>query len=87
MLRVARRSAVAARADAQRRMKALVVTAPDTLRTALRELSDRQLIAVCATRRPDRAAAGDPTAATEIALRALARRHQQLRSRSTSSTR
>ena len=78
VLRVARRSAVAGRADAQRRMKALVVTAPDTLRTVLRELSDRQLITVCATRRPDRAAVGDPTAATVIALRALARRHQQL---------
>lgn len=77
-LRVARRSAIAGRADAQRRMKALVVTAPDTLRSALRELSNRQLITVCAARRPDRAAAGDPTTATVIALRCLARRHQQL---------
>ena len=33
---------------------------------------------VRARRRPDRAAAGDPTAATMLALRALARRHQQL---------
>lgn len=40
VLRVARRSAVAGRADVQRRMKALVVTAPDTLRAALRELSE-----------------------------------------------
>ena len=31
-LRVARRSAVAARADAQRQIKALIVTAPDALR-------------------------------------------------------
>jgi transposase len=78
VLRVARRSAVAGRADAQRRMKALVVTAPDTLRTMLRELGDDQLVTACATRRPDRAAAGDPTVATVIALRSLARRHQQL---------
>ncbi|WP_300007540.1 IS110 family transposase [Pseudonocardia sp.] len=77
-LRVARRSAIAGRADAQRRMKALVVTAPDTLRSALRELSNRQLIAVCAARRPDRDIAGDPGIATVIALRSLARRHQQL---------
>lgn len=78
VLRVARRSAIAGRADAQRRMKALVVTAPDMLRTTLRELGDRQLIDVCAARRPDQAAAGDPSTATVIALRALARRHQQL---------
>jgi transposase len=44
----------------------------------LRGLGDRELIAQCATRRPDRAAAGDPTVATTLALRALARRHQQL---------
>ena len=77
-LRVARRSAVAARADAQRQIKALIVTAPDGLRMTLRGLGDRELIAHCATRRPDRAAAGDPTVATMLALRALARRHQQL---------
>ena len=77
-LRVARRSAVAARADAQRQIKALIVTAPDALRVTLGGLGDRELIAYCATRRPDRAAAGDPTVATMLALRALARRHQQL---------
>jgi len=77
-LRTARRSAVAARADAQRRVKALIVTAPDTLRTTLRGLGDRELIAHCATRCPDRATAGDPVTATVLALRALARRHQHL---------
>ena len=77
-LRVARRSAVAARADAQRQIKALIVTAPDALRMTLRGLGDRELIAHCATRRPDRAAAADPATATVLALRALARRHQQL---------
>jgi hypothetical protein len=59
-------------------MKALVVTAADTLRSALRELSNRQLITVCAARRPDRDAAGDPGTATVLALRFLARRHQQI---------
>jgi hypothetical protein len=77
-LRVARRSAVAARADAQRQIKALIVTAPDALRVTLGGLGDRELIAHCAARRPDRAAAGDPTVATMLALRALARRHQEL---------
>jgi transposase len=77
-LRIARRGAVSARAEAQCRMKSLIVTAPDGLRTALRELGDRELIAHCAARRPDRAHAGDPATATLIALRTLARRHQQL---------
>jgi transposase len=77
-LRVARRSAVAQRADTQRQMKALIVTAPDALRGQLRGLPDRDLVRVCAARRPDPTRAGDPTTATVIALRALARRHQQL---------
>ena len=78
-LRVARRSAVTARAQAQTQMKSLIVTAPDPLRSQLRELGVRQLDRRTAPRRrPDRAAAADPTTATLIALRALARRHQQL---------
>jgi transposase len=78
VVRIARRSAVAQRADTQTRIKTLIVTAPDGLRAALRELTDRQLIDVCAAKRPDRATAGDPRTATVIALRSLARRHQQL---------
>jgi transposase len=78
VVRIARRSAVAQRADTQTRIKTLIVTAPDSLRAALRELTDRQLIDVCAAKRPDRATAGDPRTATVIALRSLARRHQQL---------
>jgi hypothetical protein len=67
-LRVARRSAVAARADAQRQIKALIVTAPDALRVTLGGLGERELIAYCAARRPDRAVAGAPTVATIAAL-------------------
>lgn len=77
-LRIARRSAVAARASAQTQMKSLIVTAPDRLRSSLRAMGNRDLVATCAARRPDRGAAGDPATATIIALRALARRHQQL---------
>jgi transposase len=77
-LRVARRSAIAGRADIQRQIKALIVTAPEALRAALRDLPDRQLIATCAAARPDRTRAGDPSTATRLALRSLARRHQQL---------
>jgi transposase len=78
VLRVARRCAINQRADVQRRVKTLIITAPDTLRATLRELGDRDLIAHCASRRPDRAAAADPATACAIALRALARRHQRL---------
>jgi transposase len=59
-------------------MKSLIVTAPDTLRTSLRGLGNRELITQCATRRPDRSTATDPATATVLALRALARRHQHL---------
>ena len=81
VLRVTRRSAVTARAQAQTQMKSLIVTAPDPLRGHLRGMGEGQLVAHCATRRPDRRperAAADPGTATLIALRALARRHQQL---------
>jgi transposase len=77
-LRVARRSAVSARADAQRQIRSLLVTAPSRLRTHLQALSITELIRHCATRRPDLAQVGDPATATMLALRVLARRHQQL---------
>uniref|UniRef100_UPI00190F33A3 IS110 family transposase n=1 Tax=Actinomadura sp. K4S16 TaxID=1316147 RepID=UPI00190F33A3 len=77
-LRVARRSAVDQRADAQRQIKALIVTAPDELRERLRGLPVKELISLCAGLRPDRADAASPATAAKIALRSLARRHQQL---------
>jgi transposase len=77
-LRVARRSAVDQRADCQRRIKSLIVTAPEALRAQLRGLGGARLIATCAALRPDPARAGDPEQATKIALRALARRHLAL---------
>lgn len=73
-LRVARRSAVEQRADAQRQIKALIVTAPDELRG----LPTSKLLARCASLRPDRADAASPGTAAKIALRCLAQRHQQL---------
>jgi transposase len=77
-LRVARRSAVEQRADVQRQIKTLIVTAPDQLRARLRGLAVKQLIVTCANLRPDRADAATPATAVTIALRSLARRHQQL---------
>lgn len=77
-LRVARRSAIDQRAVAQRQIKTLIVTAPDELRTRLRGLAVKELIITCANLRPDRADAATPGTAARIALRSLARRHQQL---------
>ncbi|MFC4529644.1 IS110 family transposase [Sphaerisporangium dianthi] len=77
-LRVARRSAVDQRADAQRQIKTLIVTAPDDLRQRLRALPVKELINLCAGLQPDRADAASPATAAKIALRSLARRHQQL---------
>lgn len=82
-LRVARRDAVDARAQVTRRIKALVVTAPDRLRTSLQDLPDRVLIATCAGLRPAvgdplEVRVADPTTASKVALRSLARRHEQL---------
>ncbi|WP_285637447.1 IS110 family transposase, partial [Actinoallomurus iriomotensis] len=68
-LRVARRSAIAGRADAQRQIKTLIITAPDQLRARLRGLKNRELIEVCATARPDPTLAGDPATAVMLALR------------------
>lgn len=77
-LRVARRSAVAQRADAQRQIKALIVTAPDDLRERLRGLPVKTLITTCANLRPGPAGPETPATAAKIALRSLARRHQRL---------
>nr|WP_308121133.1 IS110 family transposase [Actinoplanes bogorensis] len=77
-LRVARRSAVEQRSDAQRQIKSLIITAPDELRAQLRGLTTAKLIATCANTRPDHADAGSPVTAVTIALRSLARRHQHL---------
>ena len=75
VLRVARRAAVSHRADLQRRLRALIVTAPQQLRDQLRALPLGQLLATCAALRPDRARLEDPLHATKRALRLLARRH------------
>jgi transposase len=77
-LRVARRSAIRQRADAQRQMHTLIITAPEPLRADLRERPIEDLIKRCATSRPATDRAGQPATAAMIALRSLARRHQHL---------
>jgi transposase len=77
-LRVARRSAVRQRADTQRQMHTLVVTAPEPLRATLRGLRAADLVDHAAAATPDTTTADQPATAATIALRALARRHQHL---------
>jgi transposase len=77
-LRVARRSAVAGRADAVRQMHTLVITAADPVRDQLRGLTAVGLVKHCAAADPNSADVDDPGVAVMIALRSLARRHQHL---------
>jgi transposase len=77
-LRVARRSAIAARAEAQTQLRALMTTAPEPLRGQLRNLPLRRLLSTCAALRPDVTRIDEPEQATKTALRTLARRHAQL---------
>jgi len=77
-LRVARRSAVSQRADCVRRIKTLIITAPQGLREPLRDLSDTRLPRVCAGLRPDLSLICEPEQAAKVALRALGHRHAAL---------
>jgi transposase len=76
-LRVARQSALKARTQAANQLHALVVTAPEPLRDRLRRLPLPQLVATTAACRPT-SPLTTPTAATKLALKSLATRHQQL---------
>lgn len=76
VLRIARRSAVKARTQAANQIRDLIVTAPDQLRSRLRNLGTDQRVAVCSRLRT--ADTTDPAQATKLALRTLARRHHQL---------
>ncbi|WP_371744502.1 IS110 family transposase [Georgenia sp. TF02-10] len=76
-LHLARRSAVKARANTQRQIKSLLVTAPEKIRAQVRNLTDTELLTRLAATRPAPATAG-VEAATLTALRHLARRHRYL---------
>lgn len=80
VLRITRNGAIKHRSDTMRRIKSLLITAPDPIRDRFRNLTDRVLLTTVAALRPDpaAAAAGDITAATTLALRTLAREHRAL---------
>jgi transposase len=78
VLRTARRGASKARTAAINQLKALLVTAPASVREALDDLSTSALVTTCARFRPDEAGLADPLYASKAALQAIARRIQLL---------
>jgi transposase len=76
-LRVARRSAVKARTQAANQLHALVVTAPEALRTQLRCLSLAALVETAARFRPA-TCSRTAEAGIKLALRSIARRYTAL---------
>ena len=76
-LQAARRSALKARTQAANQLHALVITAPDALRSRLRRRSRGRLVATAAAFRP-RLPLTTPTAAMQLALKSLTVRYQQL---------
>jgi transposase len=78
VLRTARRGASKARTAAINQLKALLVTAPASVREALDDLSASALVTTCARLRPDEADLADPLHASKAALQAVAKRIQLL---------
>jgi transposase len=78
MLLTGRRSAVDAAADAQRQLRALVITAPEPLRARFRGQTTTTMIATAARLRPSSTAADVEVFTALSVLRALARRIQAL---------
>ena len=77
-LRVARVGALKAKTAASNALVAMVVTAPEPLRSQLRDLSRLKLVAACMRLRPDTGRLNDPTQATKAALRSIATRAHAL---------
>jgi transposase len=77
-LRLARRSAVKARAAALRQLGDIILTAPTELREQLSCKTLRGQAGLCARLRPDRRRMADPAQAAKLALRSLAGRIRAL---------
>lgn len=78
ILRVARESAVKARSAALVQIQDLVTTAPAELRESLAHKGTRANVTLASSWRPDTTRLDDPTQATKMALRAIARRVRAL---------
>ena len=78
VLKVSRKTAVAARRVALQMIRMNIVSAPDDLRDQLRHLTRMKLIRMLAAWRPDLTRYRDVTGAYKIALKSLARRYLEL---------
>jgi len=76
-LRTARRSAVKARAQAANQLRAMLITAPEKLKSELGGLSTARLVTKVSRSRPGKNLS-DVETATKFALRSVAHRYQQL---------
>jgi transposase len=76
-LRITRRSAVKARAQAANQLRALLITAPEGLKSELGVLSTARVVEKASRLRPG-ATPSDVETATKFAMRSVARRHQRL---------
>jgi transposase len=77
-LRVARNGAIKAKTAATNSLHAMVITAPEPLRTQLRGTSSARLVRACLRLRPDLERLDDPVQAYKHALRSIARRTDAL---------
>lgn len=77
-LRVARVGSVKAATAAKNALKAMVITAPEPLRSELTGLTAIQLVNVCRRFRPDQDQLTNPTQATKLAMRSIASRARHL---------
>jgi hypothetical protein len=78
MLRVARVGALKPKTAATNTLMAMVLAAPEPLRSQLRGLSRLKLVAACMRLRPDLDQLANPTQAAKAALRSLAVRAHSL---------
>jgi transposase len=78
VLRLTRSTAVKSRRAALQLLRNHIVSAPDELRDQVRDLTRMQLIRTSASWRPDTSGFRDPSCATRIALKSLARRILEL---------
>src|SRR5262249_46963307 len=73
VLRLTRSTAVKARRAALQVLRNQIVSAPEDVREPLRHLTRMELIRVCAAARPNSSGFREPTIATRLALKSLAR--------------
>ena len=74
VLRTTRKTAVKCRRAALQQLHNTIVAAPDEVRDQVRNLTRMRRLRICAAWRPDAAGYRDPTVATRLSLKSLARR-------------